>query len=245
MIKKLVILILFFFDYFHNKKIFNFLKKKNLTKFDVFFDIGAHKGESINLFLKNFKINEIVSFEASPKNYLLLKKNESKIKKKYKNTKIILENIALGSEKKTAFLKQMMESSSTTFKNINKNSSYFKKKFMILNLLNTEKLYDQVEIKMETLKNYITSNKYKNIDFIKIDTEGFEYEIILGLNEEIKNVGIIMFEHHYDTMIEKNYSFSDIKRLMDKHNFKMIFKAKMPLRKTFEYIFVNKKRLFN
>ena len=56
MIKKLVILILFFFDYFHNKKIFNFLKKKNLTKFDVFFDIGAHKGESINLLLKNFKI---------------------------------------------------------------------------------------------------------------------------------------------------------------------------------------------
>lgn len=245
MIKKLVIFILFFFDYFHNKKIFNFLKKKKLTNFNIFFDIGAHKGESINLFLKNFKINEIVSFEASPKNYLLLKKNESKLKKKYKNTKIILENIALGSEKKTAILKQMMESSSTTFKNINKNSSYFKKKFRILNLLNAEKLYDQVEIKMETLKNYITYNNYKNIDFIKIDTEGFEYEIILGLDEEIKNVGIIMFEHHYDSMIEKNYSFSDMKRLMDRYNFKMIFKAKMPLRKTFEYIFVNKKRLPN
>ena len=43
---------------------------------------------------------------------------------------------------------------------------------------------------------------------VKIDTEGFEYEIILGLNEEIKNVGIIMFEHHYDSMIQKNYSFS-------------------------------------
>ena len=139
----------------------------------------------------------------------------------------------------------MMESSSTTFKNINKNSLYFKKKFRILNLLNTEKLYDQVEIKMETLKNYITYNKYKSIDFIKIDTEGFEYEIILGLDEEIKNVGIIMFEHHYDSMIEKNYSFSDVKRLMDRYNFKMIFKAKMPLRKTFEYIFVNKKRLPN
>ena len=54
-----------------------------------------------------------------------------------------------------------------------------------------------------------------------------------------------MFEHHYDSMIEKNYSFSDMKRLMDRYNFKMIFKAKMPLRKTFEYIFVNKKRLPN
>ena len=35
---------------------------------NLVFDI-AHKGESINLFLSNFKVNEIISFEASPINF--------------------------------------------------------------------------------------------------------------------------------------------------------------------------------
>ena len=38
---------------------------------------------------------------------------------------------------------------------------------------------------------------------MKIDTEGYEYEILLGLENKIKLVDIIMFEHHYDNMIKK------------------------------------------
>ena len=52
MIKKLIILLLSFFDFFHQRKIIKFLSKKNLTKIDILFDVGAHKGESIELFLK-------------------------------------------------------------------------------------------------------------------------------------------------------------------------------------------------
>ena len=47
MIKKLIILLLSFFDFFHQRKIIKFLSKKNLTKIDILFDVGAHKGESI------------------------------------------------------------------------------------------------------------------------------------------------------------------------------------------------------
>ena len=42
---------------YHQLKIFRFLKKKDLKNFNIFFDIGAHKGESINLFLKNLNID--------------------------------------------------------------------------------------------------------------------------------------------------------------------------------------------
>ena len=82
-------------------------------------------------------------------------------------------------------------------------------------------------------------NAIKNIDFLKIDTEGYEYEVLLGLNKKILDTKIIMFEHHYDNMINKNYSFRDINKLLVKNKFKMIFKAKMPFRKTFEYIYIN------
>ena len=239
MIQKIVIYIIKLFDFFHHRKIFSFLNKKNLINFNIFFDVGAHKGESIKLFLKHLNIKEIVSFEASPITFEYLKKKETSFNKIFKNTKIKLENLALGSEKKSVILKHMSESSSSTISQINKNSSYFKKKYKLLNFFDSQKLYAPVEVKLETLENYIVNHEYKTIDFLKIDTEGYEYEILLGLNKKLKDIKLIMFEHHYDNMIKKNYSYSDIKNLLEKYNFKMIFKAKMPLRKTFEYIFIN------
>jgi len=41
-------------------------------------------------------------------------------------------------------------------------------------------------------------------------------------------------------MISKSYTFTDINRLLVSKNFQMIFKSKMPFRKTFEYIYINK-----
>jgi len=76
---------------------------------------------------------------------------------------------------------------------------------------------------------------------MKIDTEGYELEILLGLENKIKLVDIIMFEHHYDNMIKKNYTYNDIHELLIKNNFKKIYKSKMPFRKTFEYIYINEK----
>jgi hypothetical protein len=49
-----------------------------------------------------------------------------------------------------------------------------------------------------------------------------------------------MFEHHYDNMILKGYKFSDINNYLIKNNFIQISKHKMPFRKTFEYIYINK-----
>ena len=57
------------------------------------------------------------------------------------------------------------------------------------------------------------------------------------MGKYLKNVNLIMFEHHYHDMLVKNYSFSDIHDLLKKNNFNQIFKYKMPFRKTFEYVY--------
>ena len=134
----------------------------------------------------------------------------------------------------------MRESSSSTINQIDKNSKYFKRKFKFLNLFNKDNVFKPIEIELDTLSNYILINKIKSIDFLKIDTEGYEYEVLLGLKDNFDFVKIIMFEHHYDNMIKKNYSYTDINNLLVRKNFKMIYKAKMPFRKTFEYIFIKK-----
>ena len=157
--------------------------------------------------------------------------------KKFNNTDIIIENIALGSENKIIEFKQFNESSSSTIKNINEESVYFKRKFKLLNFLNKKRIYQKIPIKIQKLKQYINDKNIKSVDFLKIDTEGYEYEILLGLENEIRLVNIIMFEHHYDNMIKKDYTFRDINKLLIKNNFKKIYKLKMPFRKTFEYIY--------
>ena len=53
------------------------------------------------------------------RNRILIKKNSSKI---------IIENIALGKENKEIKIKHMNESSSSTIKDLNINSNYFKKR---------------------------------------------------------------------------------------------------------------------
>jgi len=242
MMQNITLLAISFIDFFYQKKIIEFLKKKNIHKMNIFFDVGAHKGESINLFLKNFKIKKIISFEASKINYNYLASKEEILKNKFKNSEIYIENIALGAKNKKVFFKQFEESSSSTIKEINKKSKYFKRKFKLLNLWRNKKIYHKFKINVQKLSDYIKKKKINNIDFLKIDTEGYEYEILIGLGKKINCVNILMFEHHYDNMIKKNYTFNDINKLLIKNNFKLIYKSKMPFRKTFEYIYKKKER---
>ena len=239
--KNITILVLGFFDFFYKLKLLKFLKKIILNDFNLVLDIGAHKGESINFFLNNFKINKIISFEASPVNFDNLKNKEVRLKKKFSKSIIQLENMALGSSIESKKLKQFDESSSSTLSQINKNSKYFKKKFAWVNLFNKKKkIYSEIQIDINTLDNYIEVNRIDLIDLIKIDTEGFEFEILQGITRNFKRVKLILFEHHYDDMIKKNYNFSHINQLLSQNNFFRIHKAKMPFRKTFEYIYMNK-----
>ena len=235
--QKIILLIIDFFDYFHKKKILNFLKKNNYKDFSIFFDIGAHKGETIDLFIKNFNIDNFYSFEASPINYEILKKNILK----YKTKNITLENIAIGSNSEKAILKQVQESSSSTLSNINIDSKYFKKKKKILNFFSKKKYYQNINVEIKTLYEYLNLRLIKKIDFLKIATEGYEFKVLIGLKDKLQKVKIVLFEHHYDDMLKKGYTFSDINALLVKNNFKQIYKIKMPFRKTFEYIYINKK----
>ena len=237
MMQKIILWLLSLFDYLYQKKWIKFLKKNNYSEFKLLIDIGAHKGESIKIFSKNFIIKKIISFEASPINYKYLKKEIEKNEKAYSNTEIVLENTALGAEDKIIQFKQFDESSSSTIKEIDEKSNYYKRKFRLINFFNNKKIYQKIKIRISKLKDYIERNNIKKIDFMKIDTEGYEFEILLGLESKIELVDIIMFEHHYDNMIKKNYTFENINKLLIKNNFNKIYKSRMPFRKTFEYIY--------
>ena len=204
-------------------------------------DIGAHKGETINLFFNNFSINKIISFEPNP---IIFRKLERKIKEHKYYKRIDLINCGIGEKESTKSLIIFDESSSSTFNLINKDTNYYKRKKKILSFFKFSKKDDEnkLEIKIYPLSYFKEVEDLKRIDILKIDTEGYELNILKGITQNhLKKIKYIYFEHHYDLMIKKNYTYRDIKNFLNENNFYLSLKLKMNFRKTFEYIYENKK----
>ncbi len=224
------------FDHFQQKKIFNFLRNK-INSRSVLFDVGAHHGETIENFKKNFDFKEIHSFEASRKNFSILKKNI----KDLVNSKIIINDFGLSDQNKEVIMNQLAESSSSTLSRINKESKYYKKKIRVLGVSGNNNYCENFKVKLITLDNYLKKIDIDKIDLLKIDTEGHEYYVLKGSQMNLFKVRYVYFEHHYDDMLEKKYKFSEIHNFLTNNNFKKVFKSKMFFRKTFEYIYENSK----
>ena len=234
-------IILYFIDFFYQKKIINFFKKNINQDIELLLDIGSHKGATIKTFLKNFNIKNIYSFEASSSNYAILKNNIKKIQEKYTMCNINIFNVGIGNSNEEKIFYDLSESNSSTFNTINKNSSYFKRKNKILSFFFKKDFFVKENlVKQIRLFDFINQNKLGKIDILKIDTEGYELEVLKGLEDKINDIKFIYFEHHYDNMIEKNYKFSDIHDLLTSKGFNKSFKIRMPFRKSFDYIY-NKK----
>ena len=84
----------------------------------------------------------------------------------------------------------------------------------------------KLPVKIITLDYFIEKENINYIDLLKIDTEGYEFNILKGISKFYKKVRLIYFEHHYDDMIIKNYKFGDIHRLLKNYGFKKIKKVK-------------------
>ena len=227
--------ILNIFDTFQQKKIINVLKK-NCGDNLIIFDVGSHLGETVELFSKNFNIKKIHCFEASNINFITLKDNLNKNKLM---DICVFNNVGIGDIEGKNFLNQTEESSSSTINGFNEHSNYLQRKLKILNIKKIDNFFKKIPINIIKLSTYIKKKKITNIDILKIDTEGFELNVVKSLEDCNNIVKNIYFEHHYDDMIRKNYKYADINQTLINLGFKKIYKSKMVFRKSFEYIYRN------
>ena len=224
-----------FLDDINQNKIINLISLKLKEKATII-DVGAHFGETISKFNKKFPLKKIYSFEASPINFKVLENNISK----FDMSKVEIFNYALGEREFDSFINQTIESSSSTINKINNNSTYYLRKMRVLNVKKKNQFYKKIPIKIVTLDNFIEKKNISKIDLLKIDTEGYELNVLKGIVKNYKIIRLIYFEHHYDDMIIKNYKFREINQLLNNFGFKKIFKSKMLFRKSFEYVYENR-----
>ena len=184
------------------------------------------------MFKKNFDIDKIYSFEPNPNVFKILKKNTEK----FNDVKIF--NIGLDEKISRKYLNLLFDSSSSSFNDINFNNNYYKKKKKIFEPFSNMVEKKKILLETTTLSQIINKFDINQIDILKIDTEGYEYNVLKGIKlQDFKKIKYIYFEHHYDLMINKNYKFKDINQLLIENNYKLNFKIQMRFRKTFEYIY--------
>ena len=235
---KLFLRVVDLIDQNNKEKIIKFFKARIGNNLIHVIDIGAHKGETIDLFMKNFNIKKIYSFE--PNNDLFT----ALINKNYDTNIVNLVKLGVGKISEKKILKIFKDSSSSTLNTINENTEYFKRKKKIISffLPGDNFLKRKQEIDVINLSEFFNQENITKIDILKIDTEGYEFHAINGIYKlDFEKIKFIYFEHHYDLMIDKKYKFSDINDLLKKNDFHMRYKLRMKYRKSFEYIYENSK----
>lgn len=77
---------------------------------------------------------------------------------------------------------------------------------------------NKIILNIKKAKDYITEKNIKSIDFIKIDTEGYELSVLQGFEECLEFVKIIQFEYG-GTFIDNNLKLMDVIQYLEKFGF--------------------------
>lgn len=222
-------------DNFSQKKNFEFLRNMYGSKLEIVFDIGCHKGETIDLLEKKFKIKKIFAFDVNTGIIEKLKK------KNYLNVSFLNYGISNISSKKEFNFNEF--SPINSLKRTDKVSGYSRFKELVIRALNhplSNYNYQKNVIDLITLDEFCEKMKIKSIDLVKIDIEGSELNALKGFKRNISKVKFFIIEHHYDKSLVKGYKFSELNQIFLKNNFKLVHKNKLLFRKVFDYVYVNK-----
>ncbi len=188
----------------------NILKRKSKS---VILDVGAHNGETIKK-IKTISAKSIVhSFEPSAENY----ERALKISKSYSQS--FVYNFGLG--EKNGMFEFFHNDSSTTssFLPLVEGNPFGK----YWEYIDQVKLKKKVKLKLMSLDQWITTQDIRDIDLLKIDTQGFELSVLKGSVNLLssKKIRNIILEIMNVDVYENQCSFNEIYSFLSSFGYKL------------------------
>ena len=181
----------------------------NHNNISIVLDVGANTGQYA-LSLRRFGYNKkIISFEPQLKEYKKILKNSSNDRNWF-----IHERIALGEKKKNQKIYNSKNSVSSSLKKINPihTNADPKSKIIGTEIVKVKKLDD-------IFNNYYKKNK--NI-LLKIDTQGYEYEVLKGSIKALKHINLIQVELSLINLYKNQVNWLEVLNFLEKKNFRVI-----------------------
>lgn len=173
----------------------NSLKGFEINSHDIVVDIGAHVGYFSIYSASRNKDGKIYSFEPYIESFKILEKNL-----KINNiTNVVPINLGVS-------------------KNAGNLDLYLQSNFAIGNSIYGERnSKSKIQIKTISLRDIINEYKITKIDFLKLDCEGSEYEILLNLDKiSLDKIKRIVAEMHPDI---EDYKIKDVIDFLNTHKF--------------------------
>ena len=186
--------------------IHKFIKSSN----PVFFDVGSNLGQTILEFKELFNDSIVYAFEPAVSTFEKLSLN---VLDKYEN--LYLNNCALGSHIGNIVF--------------NENSNSEMSSFLIKGNAGWGDIINKYDVKVDTIDNYCNLNSIDKIDCLKIDSQGFELEILKGaMNMIVSNkIGLVYFEVTFSEIYLNLPSFGDLFNFLQNNDFKLVSIYKM------------------
>jgi FkbM family methyltransferase len=170
----------------------------------VIFDVGANVGQSIERFKKYFPDAAMYSFEPSSKAFALLEQKANA----YAN--VSPYKMALGAQ----------SGEMTLFEN----SSSDMNSFLEMGSGGSGEIVGQAVVLVKTIDQFCTENSISKIDILKIDAQGFDFEVIKGAKESIlaNKVKLLYFEIIFSEMYKNVPRFSEVYDFLLDHDFVLV-----------------------
>ena len=212
----------YYYDFEGNKSIRKILNLGNIDLDSmVIIDVGANIGQSVDRFREFSKKAQIYSFEPNPVVFDRLNN------KKEFDDYLECFNLGIGSKNGSLNFNLQPDSGASSFFKVNIEGEAFR-------LSNTEEAaknhnkttvkqaieYNtEIEVSVKTLDSVFENEMPEKIDLIKIDTQGYEEEVLLGASSILSRTLIVEAEVIFSDIYENSSSLHGIQKILDEHGF--------------------------
>ncbi|MVM38280.1 FkbM family methyltransferase [Spirosoma sp. HMF3257] len=173
------------------------------------FDIGANRGQTIELLQSCFRNPTIHAFEPSSATFTTLSSQSF-------GPQVTLHQLALGDQAGVATFRNYTQSELSSFLPVNTNKSE--------NIFAEEALILAESVQVNTLDSFCAAQGIEQIDLLKIDTQGFELPVLRGGADLFKNqrIGAVLLELNFSPLYEGQSDPLEILALMRTHNMRLV-----------------------
>lgn len=177
----------------------------NPKKGDIVIDIGAHIGRyTITSSKRVGNTGKVVAIEADPDNFRILKRN-----------------IALNNLTNVLPLNYAVFSTRTRMKLYEQSASA---KYNSLMLARAAKSRNYVEVNADTLDSILMQNGINQVNWIKIDVEGAELEVLKGSAKTLSGENIFLFVEIHNINDPSHYD--NVINFLKYHNYEITFEQR-------------------